>query len=80
MQIVALGGGKFHGVAYNGGLPGDGWDKKTKLDADGETNDGVTVFKRKDSTSTYKDGALSQYLACGEEVRACESIALESRL
>jgi len=59
VQIVALGSGKFHGVGYNGGLPGDGWDKKTKLEADGETKDGVTVFKRNDSTSTYKDGVVT---------------------
>ncbi len=59
VQIVALGGGKFHGIGYNGGLPGDGWDKKTKLEADGEIKDGVIVFKRKDSTSTYKDGAVT---------------------
>jgi hypothetical protein len=59
VQIVALGDGKFHGVGYYGGLPGDGWDNKTKLDADGQTKGGVTIFTRKDSTSTYKDGEVT---------------------
>ena len=59
VQIIALGDGKFHGVGYYGGLPSDGWDTKTKLEADGQTQDGVTVFKRNDSTSTYKDGEVT---------------------
>ena len=59
MQIIALGDGKFHGVGFFGGLPGDGWDKKTKLEADGQTKDGVTVFTRKDSTNTWKNGEVT---------------------
>jgi hypothetical protein len=59
VQIVALGDGKFHGVGFYGGLPGDGWDNKSKLEADGQTKDGVTIFTRKDSTSTYKDGEVT---------------------
>ncbi len=59
VQIIALGDGKFHGVGYYGGLPGEGWNNKTKLEADGQTKDGVTVFLRNDSTSTYKDGIVT---------------------
>ena len=44
VQIVALGSGKFHAVAYRGGLPGDGWNGTDKQEADGEIKDGVAVF------------------------------------
>jgi hypothetical protein len=59
VQIIALGDGKFHGVGFHGGLPGDGWDTKSKLEADGETKGQVTIFPRNDSTSTWKDGDVT---------------------
>ena len=48
VQVIALGGGKFHGVGYRGGLPGDGWDKEKKVEGDGEIKDGTLVIKGPD--------------------------------
>ena len=59
VQILALGGGKFHAVGYKGGLPGDGWDKEKKVEADGEIKDGVLILKGPDggSAKVTKDSA-----------------------
>ena len=54
VQVIALGDGKFHSVAYHGGLPGDGWDGATKFEADGETKDGVTRFHGEHATARSK--------------------------
>jgi hypothetical protein len=43
-QVVALGGGKFRGAGYRGGLPGDGWDGSRRRESEGATRDGVTTL------------------------------------
>lgn len=46
-QVIALGGGKFDAVLYQKGLPGAGWDGKTKVRLKGLTKGGVTKFTGK---------------------------------
>jgi len=58
VQVIALGDGRFHSVAFHGGLPGDGWDGATKFEADGETKDGVTRFPGEHAQGEVKDGTL----------------------
>jgi hypothetical protein len=41
-QIVAMGNGKFRAVMMEGGLPGDGWDGKSRLELQGKL-DGAEV-------------------------------------
>jgi hypothetical protein len=60
VQIIALGNGTFHAVAYEGGLPGDGYEKDNqKWEADGERKDGIATFVGQAGSGTLKDGVLT---------------------
>ncbi len=59
LQIIALGESKFRAVAYFGGLPGAGYDNSPLHATDGETKDGVTLFKGEQHEGRLKDGVLT---------------------
>lgn len=58
-QVVALGDGKFDVYVLKGGLPGDGWDQKTRVKSPAATADGRTAIAGKDWTGEIKDGKLT---------------------
>jgi hypothetical protein len=58
-QVVALGDGKFDAVLYTQGLPGAGWDGKSKIRLTGKTRDGVARFKGKNFQGAVENGLLS---------------------
>jgi hypothetical protein len=77
-QIVALGDGKFHGIGFAGGLPGDGWDESTKFEADGQTKDGVTTFSGKDVSGTVKDGVITAKDGNGQVIATLKKVERKS--
>lgn len=56
LQVIALSEGKFHAVAYSGGLPGAGWDKEKKVEVDGNAKDGVATFSGEHGSAAIKNG------------------------
>ena len=44
-QVVALGDGKFDVYLLSGGLPGAGWDKKSRVKVPAKTDGGKTTFE-----------------------------------
>ncbi len=44
LQIIARGNGKFEAALYEGGLPGDGWNKRDRLRSSGKNIEGAVTF------------------------------------
>ena len=59
VQVIALGGGKFRAVGYEGGLPGDGWDGQEKQTAEAELKDGVVLFKNGEGLARIEGGVMT---------------------
>jgi hypothetical protein len=58
-QVVAKGGGKFEVYFLPGGLPGAGWDGKTRVKAGASTKDGKTTFNGEGFKGTLGEGMLT---------------------
>ncbi|MBI1347813.1 DUF1080 domain-containing protein [bacterium] len=57
-QIIARGDGKFEGVLLAGGLPGEGWDGKSKNMLEGSTVDSITRLVGLNAEAAIVDGYL----------------------
>jgi len=61
--VIALGDGKFQGVGYRGGLPGDGWDGSDRIEGKGETAQGQAkgeaTFGGENLSVITKDGVMT---------------------
>ncbi|MBY0525980.1 MAG: DUF1080 domain-containing protein [Gemmataceae bacterium] len=66
VQVIAKGEGKFEAQLLPGGLPGDGWDGKTKEPAAGKSEGQRTTFNGKEWIAAYDDGKLVGNFKDGE--------------
>jgi hypothetical protein len=74
LQVIAEGGGKFKVVAYPGGLPGDGWEGSTKIEAFGKTEDGKVVVSGDEGSGEIAGGKLSGQTKDGTKVEATHTV------
>lgn len=79
-QVIALGDGKFRGVFYFGGLPGDGWQRGgPQLEADGETDeDGKTIFTGDTGNAEIEDGKMKILDGSGAELTTLKKVERKS--
>jgi len=78
-QIIALGDGKFQGIGYSGGLPGDGWSRGDEVyKSEGEWKDDAVVFKTDEFTASAKDGKLTIKDTDGNQVMEMKKVERKS--
>lgn len=78
VQVIALGNGKFHAVAFPGGLPGDGWDGANKFEVDGEAKDGIVEFPNDQGRGEIKDGVLRIHTPGGDVLAELKKVERKS--
>jgi hypothetical protein len=78
VQVIALGHGKFQGVAFVGGLPGDGWNGESPLRGSGELVAGAVKLKTEQGTGTIQDGLLAVWSPEGREMGKLRKISRQS--
>ncbi len=59
IQVIALGDGQFEAYFLAKGLPGAGWDGKTRVKLTGATKDGRTTFSGKNIRGEIRDGVFT---------------------
>jgi hypothetical protein len=68
IQVIALGNGTFRACFLKGGLPGAGWDGKSKIEIDGKTDGDKTVFEGKGYEAVIKNERLQARDAKGQRL------------
>ena len=63
VQVIALGEGRFQAVFLAGGLPGDGWDGKSKVCVDGRLEGDKTVFAPSKAKKKYMGRSPDEFSA-----------------
>jgi hypothetical protein len=80
LQIIAIGNGKFRAVAYNGGLPGDGWDGEApnRVEELGERSGNTVTFTTNEARGSIRDGMMMVFDAQGVLRGEMQKVARQS--
>jgi hypothetical protein len=78
VQLVAGGDRHFDAVAYPGGLPGEGWDGGSKIQAEGKRSGGTLEFTS-GGTAELQDGELVVHGADGQLIGRLKKVHRKSR-
>lgn len=62
-QVISLGNGAFQAVLYPGGLPGDGWDGKSKILMDGTLQGKTATFEAAKGKKRYLGRTPAEFSA-----------------
>jgi hypothetical protein len=78
VQIIALGEGKFRLVAFQDGLPGDGWSRgDQQMEGEGELSDGIVTAVIEGADIEVADGKIT-VTAEGEVIGTLEKVERNS--
>jgi len=78
-QVIALGDGKFRGVFFFGGLPGEGWKRGDReLTVDSKTEDGKVTFSGENGSAKISDGKMTVQTADGAELGTLQKLERKS--
>lgn len=77
-QVIALGNGKFQGVGYPGGLPGDGFIGGEKLSGTAELKGDQVEFDSDEVRAIIKDGAIQITTLNGDPIGELKKVHRES--
>ncbi len=78
-QVIAQGDGKFHGVFFFGGLPGDGWERgMPQIEVDATTEDGKVTFMGDTGSAVIADGKMKVMDPSGMELAELSKVERKS--